>query len=103
MANAEPITLRIVAFKEGDAWAAQCLEYDIAAQGPTPEVVMRRMNNALCREAEYTHEHNGAPFKGIDPAPEFFVALYENEAVDVCLPEPSTMAWAADRTYRIAA
>jgi hypothetical protein len=102
MANAEPIELRIVAYREGDAFAAQCLEYDIAAQGPDLKTLMRRIDNAICREAEYTKEAHGEYFAGLTPAPDYFNALFE-EAVELCSPEMPKMPLNAQRVARIAA
>jgi len=99
MANAEPIELRIVAYREGDVFAAQCLEYDIAAQAPDLKTLLRRIDNAICREAEYTQQTHGEVFKGIAPAPDYFTALYE-EAVDLA---PPPEALKPQRNVRIAA
>jgi hypothetical protein len=103
MANAEPIKLRIVAYKEGDAWAAQCLEYDIAAQAPDLKTLVRRMDDAICAEAEFTRENNGAPFAGIDAAPEHFAALFDSVELSLCPPELPAIALKSERDIRIAA
>lgn len=103
MADAEPIELRIVAYREGDAFAAQCLEYDIAAQAPDLKTLLRRIDNAICSEAEYTEKTHGKVFEGIGPAPDFYTALY-NEAVDICPPDmPLLPALKPARNVRIAA
>jgi hypothetical protein len=85
MANAEPQKLRIVAFRDGDAWVAQCLEYDISAQAPDLQILVRRMNDVIEAEAAFTLEKRGERFAGIDPAPDFFEALFQNVHAEASL------------------
>lgn len=73
--------LRILFFREGEWWIAQCLEHDIAAQA-----------KGGLREAEYEVErvlvtYVGAclaeglqPFKGIPPAPERLQEMWNKDA-----------------------
>lgn len=69
--------LRFVAFREGDGWVAQCVDYDICTQGTDLAQARRRMNVALRCEAEFTEQKNGKAFAGIDAAPDYFAAMYE--------------------------
>lgn len=85
MANAEPQKLRIVAFRDGDAWVAQCVEYDISAQAPDLQLLVRRMNDAIEAEAEFTLEKHGKEFEGLDPAPDYFEAMFQNIASEATL------------------
>jgi len=41
------LRLTILLRRSGSAWIAQCLEYDVAAQGPTPEVCKQRFMNTM--------------------------------------------------------
>lgn len=70
-------SVRVVAFREDDAWIAQCVEYDICTQGRDLAQAQRRMVVALRQEARITREKNGEEFKGIDPAPDYFAAMYD--------------------------
>lgn len=70
--------LRVVAFREGETWVAQCLEYDIQAQGSSFQCANRRLRAAVASEAKYTSEEHGTPFEGIDPAPKMYVDLFES-------------------------
>ena len=70
--------LRVVAFREGETWVAQCLEYDIQAQGSTFQCATRRLRGAVSSEARYTTDKHGEPFKGIDAAPSMYVDLFES-------------------------
>ena len=69
--------LRIVAFQEGDGWIAQCVEYDLCVQGADIAQAKRRMTALIHLEAEYTREAHGEPFRGLDAAPDYFVAMFE--------------------------
>ena len=71
-------SLRVVAFREGDQWVAQCLEYDIQAQGSSFQCATRRLRGAVTSEMRYTHDKFGAPFEGIDPAPELYHDLFNS-------------------------
>ena len=63
-------TIRILVFKDGDMYVAQCLEYDIAACAST----MKELRNDILGTIEcYRQEsvdRSGNPFQGIDPAPQ---------------------------------
>lgn len=77
MSDAATKSVRIVAFKEGDVWIAQCVEYDICVQGSDLAQARRRMTVALDQEARITIEKCGVAYKGIDPAPDYFAAMYD--------------------------
>lgn len=101
MADATPEKLRIVAFKDGEAWAAQCLEYDIAAQAADFDTLVRNMNCAILIEAQHTLDTRGERFKGIDPAPSHFEAMFESVSAQVCpASEPPLVS---ETDFRIAA
>ena len=69
--------LRVVAFQEGDSWIAQCVDYDLCVQGADLAQVKRRMTALIRLEADYTQKKHGAIFAGIDPAPDYFVAMFD--------------------------
>jgi hypothetical protein len=69
--------LRFVAFREGEGWVAQCVDYDICTQGVDLTQARRRMNVALRCEAEFTADKHGKAFAGLDPAPDYFAAMYD--------------------------
>ena len=72
--------LRVIVFCEGDTWVAQCLEYDIQAQGSSFQCATRRLRSAVASEARYTTDKYGEAFKGLDPAPSTYVDLFESAA-----------------------
>lgn len=64
--------IRMVVFPDDNAWVAQCLEYDIGAQGDSVEEVTARFEAALMANILESIKRTGEPFGGIDPAPEYF-------------------------------
>jgi len=64
--------LRVVVFQDSGQWVAQCLEYDICAHASDEETLRERFDAILNFERNLSIERNGAPFAGIDPAPEEF-------------------------------
>ncbi|WP_428631166.1 hypothetical protein [Sphingopyxis sp.] len=93
MSDAIKRTLRIVAFQSNDAWIAQCIEYDVCAQGSDVAQAMRRIKVALDAEAEFTRVNHGKEFAGIDAAPDFYEAMFEE----------SEASLTSDMDFRIAA
>jgi hypothetical protein len=69
MAQLADIKIRVIVFKDDDAWVAQCLEYDIGAQAEDIDTLNERLSAALKMEFKESIEQHGTPFAGIDPAP----------------------------------
>jgi hypothetical protein len=63
------VKVRVVVFKDSEAWIAHCLDYDICAQGPDLETAKNRFAATLIADFNESMARNGAPFKGIDAAP----------------------------------
>lgn len=76
MATTNTDVIRVIAYREDDAWIAQCLEHDIAAQGASFRDAMRRLTATVNLECEYTLEKHGEAFANIDPAPEKFEQMF---------------------------
>lgn len=72
--------LRVVVFKDGDLWVAQCLEYDIGAQAPDLDSLRNRLNMAIQVDLETSLEKRGEPFAGIEPAPPYFHEMWSRSA-----------------------
>lgn len=72
--------IRVIFFKDGDRWCAQCLEYDIGAQAADLDEVRRRFDMALSLERKTSIELCGEPFGGIDPAPAHFHEMWEKRS-----------------------
>jgi hypothetical protein len=89
------ITIRVVVFKDNDAWVAQCLEYDIGAQADNIDTLNERLNVVLKAELKESIERHGRPFAGIDPAPQRFHTMWEHRVRSVSITSPS---WLIDKT-----
>jgi hypothetical protein len=68
--------LRVIMFRDGNQWVAQCLEYDIGAQAQDLETLEARLGVALDVEFETSLEVHGVPFAGINPAPPHFHEMW---------------------------
>ena len=64
-------TLRIVTFKEGDVWVAQCLEHDVCAQAADLDSVRSRIEMALQAES---------PLDELPKAPAHFFELWDRKS-----------------------
>jgi hypothetical protein len=72
--------LRVVVFQEEGAWVAQCLEFDIGAQAPDFKTLLRRFDLTMKVELEESIRRSGIPFAGIDPAPPYLQAMWEQDS-----------------------
>jgi hypothetical protein len=79
----DTITIRVIVFQDNGLWVAQCLEHDIGAQAPDIDTLNDRLRVALLSEFKESMTRNGAPFAGIDPAPERFQLMWERRARSV--------------------
>lgn len=70
--------IRVLIFQDHGWWCAQCLEVDIGAQAENLKDLMHRLSLTMTVEEKVTTERNGAPFKGIDPAPAEFFQRWED-------------------------
>ena len=68
--------IRVVAFKDGDQWVAQCLEHDICATADDLETLQYRIEVAIEAESELC-KSEGRDLSSLPPAPEHFSALWE--------------------------
>jgi hypothetical protein len=69
--------MRVVVYREGDVWIAQCIEHDISAQASDCQSVMRRLVATVNAECRYTLEKHGTALANIDPAPDVFKTMFE--------------------------
>ena len=71
-------TIRVIMFRDGDMWVAQCLEYDIGVQAEDIDTLSDRLKVVL--KTEFRVSADGKPFDGIEPAPERFQQMWERRA-----------------------
>lgn len=81
--------LRVIMFRDGNQWVAQCLEYDIGAQASDLETLEARLGVALDAEFETSMEVHGTPFAGIDPAPPHYHEMWERRSGEFKPSHPS--------------
>jgi hypothetical protein len=75
------MTIRVVAFKEGDHFVAQALEVDVCAQGRTlDEAHSRLLMTIKSEEADALAE--GRTLMDIGPAPHPFHLLFRDEDIE---------------------
>lgn len=72
--------IRVIAFREGEQWVAQCLEYDIGTQAADLTELQKRLALAVDAERNESIARNGNAFEGIDPAPRRFHEMWEKAA-----------------------
>ncbi len=72
--------IRAIIFREGDLWVAQCVEYDIGAQGRTLPEVTKRLELTVELELEESIRRHGAPFRGVPAAPSSVGDMWESQA-----------------------
>jgi predicted urease superfamily metal-dependent hydrolase len=75
-----PENIRVIFFKDGDLWCAQCLEFDIGAQGPDLDTARRRFKLALSIERKTSIELHGEAYAGIGEAPAHFHEMWEKRS-----------------------
>jgi len=69
--------LRVIIFREGNSFIAQCLEHDISAFASDMKTLKKRFMGVLAAEWNISLERNGEPLAGIDPAPKQFHDMWK--------------------------
>ena len=63
------LELNVLLFEEDKAWVAQCLQFDVAEQGPTPDAAMANWVAAFAGQAAANREDGKSPLHGLPQAP----------------------------------
>jgi hypothetical protein len=61
--------LSILIFEECGAFVAQCLDFDIASQGKTPQEAANRLAISMAHQVIHDHTNHREPLEGFKPAP----------------------------------
>lgn len=69
--------IRILVFKDGDIYVAQCLEVDIAACAETVNQLRLDIAGTIEAYRQETIERHGVPFQGLEPGPQEFHDMWE--------------------------
>ena len=67
--DSERIKMRVLLLKEETTWVAQCLEYDIAAQGPTVALAKEAFVHAFTSQIAVALHHGEEPLATFGRAP----------------------------------
>ena len=70
-------TIHAVAFRRGDWWIAQCLEYRLATQTRTLEELPSELERLLTVQVQASRARGGEPFAGFSAAPRRYWQMYE--------------------------
>jgi hypothetical protein len=70
-------TIHAVAFRRGDWWVAQCLEYRLATQTRTLEELPYELERLLTVQVQASLARGIEPFVGFSPAPRRYWQMYE--------------------------
>ena len=71
------VDVHAVAFREGDWWSAQCLEYDIAVQAKSVADLQGEIERVLTAYVVRARKEKRSPFEGLPPAPEKYREMYK--------------------------
>lgn len=78
MTRSKRQAFRVVLFKEGKTWSAQCLEFDIASQAKTLRDLAFAIQRAIAGQILVAAQNRMTPFKGLPPAPKRFWKMFES-------------------------
>ena len=90
--SAYHIVISVLLFKEGDAWVAQGLEHDLAAQGPSIELVQRAFLSALAGQFKLDLQQKRAPLSHLQPAPMRYWRAWDQATAKTVMRAPAVTA-----------
>lgn len=90
--------LSILLVNDGGAWTAQCLQYDLAAQGDTIEAALRHFEQTFVGQLRWDLAEGRQPLEGIGQAPAEFWKTWERalrlaETRPIRMPDEVPPAW----------
>ena len=75
------VAVRVVVFQEDERVCAQCLEYDIAAQGQTLDDCLYQLGRLIVGHIAISTEKGFEPFRGLKRAPQRFWEWFERSRI----------------------
>lgn len=66
------LRFRVLLIAHGDSWSAQCLEYDLAAQGKTLTEAQRSFERLINDQVAIDKHFGRKPFAGLPRAPKIY-------------------------------
>jgi hypothetical protein len=77
------ININAIAYREGEAWIAQGIEYDIVAQASDVISLPDAFTRAVMENILITEQLGRKPLEGIKPAPSHFHAMFDIAKIEV--------------------
>jgi hypothetical protein len=74
----ESFEVNVLAFREGELWVAQCIEYDISARSDTLESAMTAFRRAFAANLAANRELGRNALDGVPPAPQHYREMFES-------------------------
>jgi len=78
MTTPQTFSVSVLLHKDGDAWVAQCIERDVAAQGRTADEAKQRFLNTLADQILLDMATNKEPLVHLNPAPSRYAMRNES-------------------------
>ena len=94
---ASQLAVSVLLKKSDDAWYAQCLEYDVAAQGPNVAEVKNRFLKTLMSQIAFDMQDGKLPLSGLPSAPRHCFDLLSNAVED----GPALPVWVPKDAARV--
>ena len=69
--------IKVVLFRDGEWWVAQCLEYDLATQARDYNEVFGKLERLIAGRLAVAAQLNAEPFALLPKAPESYWRMYE--------------------------
>ena len=83
----QSLRVNVVAFREGDLWVAQCIEYDISARSDTLPKAVTAFRRAFAANLAANQELGRKALDGVPSAPQRFRQMFESaKSVQETLP-----------------
>jgi len=74
----ESLEVNVLAFREGELWVAQCIEYDISARSDTLASAMTAFRRAFAANLAANRELGRNALDGVPPAPQRYKQMFES-------------------------
>jgi hypothetical protein len=88
MPDKNQFLINAVAFKEGDAWVVQGIEYDIVAHSYDVTKLPHAFTRAVIENITITEHLGRKALEGIKPAPKHFQEMYEQAETEMRTTRP---------------
>jgi hypothetical protein len=79
--GAELDHIRVIVYREGEVYVAQCLEHDIATQAADIPAALARLELTIDAECAISKEAGGKAFDNIPAAPNYFHGLWDKRSM----------------------